>query len=158
PRRVNDKIPRDLETICLKAMAKSPGQRYGTARNLAGDLRCYLKGESIQARPVGVGERAWRWARRRPAAAGLVGVRGLGGLAGAGALVAAGYTVRLNEAKGRAERAQQAEERQRQQAEQYRVEADEQRRRAERYLYASDVNLAHGAWQEAQIPRMLELL
>src|SRR5207245_11692159 len=60
PRRLNDRIPRDLETICLKAMAKTPAQRYATAGAVAADLRRYLKGEPIQARPAGKAERLWR--------------------------------------------------------------------------------------------------
>jgi uncharacterized protein (TIGR03067 family) len=74
PRKVNDKIPRDLETICLKAMAKAASRRYATARELADDLQRFLRGEPVRARPVGVWERGWRWARRRPAVAALVGV------------------------------------------------------------------------------------
>src|SRR5262249_22796403 len=69
PRRSNDKIPRDLETICLKARAKAPGGRYATAREMADDLRRFLKGEPILARPVGRGEKVWRWCRRNPALA-----------------------------------------------------------------------------------------
>src|SRR6185503_5932965 len=57
PRRLNDKIPRDLETICLKAMAKSPTRRYATAQELADDLRRCQGGEPIRARPVGQFER-----------------------------------------------------------------------------------------------------
>src|SRR5262249_40270919 len=74
PRRVNDKVPRDLETICRKAMAKAPGRRYATARELAEDLRRWLGGEPIQARPVGQGERLGRWCRRNPALAATSGL------------------------------------------------------------------------------------
>jgi tRNA A-37 threonylcarbamoyl transferase component Bud32 len=63
PRRLNDSIPRDLETICLKAMAKEPGRRYGTAGELADDLRSFLAGQPIKARPPGRVRRAWRWCR-----------------------------------------------------------------------------------------------
>jgi tetratricopeptide (TPR) repeat protein len=71
PRRLNDRIPRDLETVALKCLAKEPNRRYGTAGELAADLRHYLKGEPIQARPVGRLERGWRWARRNPRVAAL---------------------------------------------------------------------------------------
>ncbi len=71
PRRLNDRIPKDLETICLKAMSKEPGRRYASAGALADDLRRYLKGEPILARPLGKVARGWRWCRRNPAVAGL---------------------------------------------------------------------------------------
>ena len=64
PRKLNDLIPRDLETICLRAMAKEAGRRYGSARELAEDLRRWLNGQPIMARPVGQVERAVKWAKQ----------------------------------------------------------------------------------------------
>jgi WD40 repeat protein/tRNA A-37 threonylcarbamoyl transferase component Bud32 len=106
PRRLNDCIPRDLETVCLKAMAKEPGRRYPRAADLADDLGRFLKGEPIAARPVGRLERARKWARRRPAAAALVAVTVtallvvLGGLT-AGTLIIADRQQKTEEALGR---------------------------------------------------------
>jgi serine/threonine protein kinase len=71
PRRLNPAIPRDLETICLKCLRKQPGQRYQSADAVAGDLRRFLDGVAISARPVSPLERTWRWGRRRPAVAAL---------------------------------------------------------------------------------------
>jgi serine/threonine protein kinase len=68
PRRWQPAIPRDLEVICLKAMSKSPEHRYATAGDLARDLRRYLQGQPIQARPLGPFERTWRWCRNYPQA------------------------------------------------------------------------------------------
>jgi eukaryotic-like serine/threonine-protein kinase len=78
PRQLNDKIPRNLETICLKAMAKSPARRYATAQELADDLRRYLAGEPIRARPVGKIEQLRHWCRRNPVAASLLVAVSLG--------------------------------------------------------------------------------
>src|SRR5262249_11209285 len=71
PRRLNPEIPRDLETIVLKAMARDPAQRYQTATELADDLQRFLEDRPIRARRVTVRERLWRWCRRNPALAAL---------------------------------------------------------------------------------------
>jgi WD40 repeat protein len=74
PRRLRRGLPRDLETICLKALKKNPADRYPTARDLADDLRRWLAGKPIQARSVSRLERGAKWVRRHPAAAGLIGL------------------------------------------------------------------------------------
>jgi serine/threonine-protein kinase len=72
PSQLQPKLPRDLCTICSKAMAKSPERRYARAGDLADDLRRFLDGKPIHARPVGQLERLWRWCRRNRAVATLI--------------------------------------------------------------------------------------
>src|SRR5262249_46051096 len=86
PRKVDPTVPRDLETIVLKAIAHEPGERYATAKALAEDLENFLAGKAISARRVGMPERAWRWCRRNPAAAGLIGASAVTALALVGLL------------------------------------------------------------------------
>lgn len=85
PRLLNDAVPRDLETICLKCLQKEPGRRYAGAAGLAADLARFEAAEPIRARPVSRAERLALWCRRKPALAAVTAaltVTVLAGLAG----------------------------------------------------------------------------
>jgi tetratricopeptide (TPR) repeat protein len=71
-RKLDPAVPRDLETVVHRAIAKDPAGRYPTAADLAADLERYLDGKPVRARATGILERSWKWARRRPAVAALL--------------------------------------------------------------------------------------
>ncbi len=135
PRSLNPFIPRDLETVLLKAIARDPAHRYQTAAALADDLRRFLDDKPVAARRVGPLERLWRWCRRNPVVAGLSATA-------AALLVLIAVVTTVGYAKTTA--ALNSEERQRKEAEKQTIEteiqkttADEQRRRAEANLALS---------------------
>jgi WD40 repeat protein len=130
PRQLQPKVPRDLETICLKCLAKKPVRRYQTAGALAADLRRFLNHQPILARPTGLLERAGKWAIRKPAVAALSAVSALATAALVGA--AAYFTAQLTHERDIAERRRSDAEDARRSAETQRAEAEAARGEAER--------------------------
>ncbi|MBX9625817.1 MAG: serine/threonine protein kinase, partial [Gemmataceae bacterium] len=100
PRRLVRDVPRDLETVALKCLEKEPSKRYASAAELADDLRRFLAGEPVTARPVGRVGRLARWARRHPDLAALFGL--VVGLLTAVAAVAVVSAVRIDDARHQA--------------------------------------------------------
>jgi WD40 repeat protein/serine/threonine protein kinase len=109
PRSIDRRIPRDLETIVLKAIDKDPTRRYPGAQALAEDLRRFLADEPIQARQIGLAERYWRWARHHPGIAVLGGVlTAVLVLVTVGSLLVARNFAELAESRQRAAEAERA--------------------------------------------------
>ena len=72
PTRLQPRLPKDIETICLKCLSKDPKKRYATVAELDADLQRFINDEPIQARPIAWWERTWKAAKRRPTLAGLI--------------------------------------------------------------------------------------
>lgn len=81
PRILNPTVPRDLDTIALKCLEKSPARRFASANEIADELGRFLRGEPIVSRPIGQVQRGWRWCKRRPTAAALVAASSLAAVA-----------------------------------------------------------------------------
>jgi WD40 repeat protein len=144
PRRLDRAIPRDLESICLKAIAKEPRHRYASARELADDLRCFLDGEPVRARPISPWRRVLRRAHRRPAEAALWLMGALTSLAVLGLGIGYRYHLRLEQEFRATDAARQV--------------ADQERKRAEQLLYFHRMALAEREWSANNIDRVDRLL
>ncbi len=163
PRRLNASIPRDLETICLKCLEKDPAKRYASAAVLAGDLRRFLDGEPIVARPVTRLERAVKWARRRPAIAGMATalVAALfGGFAGMAVLWArAERSATIAHQKEQdAENSARIEAEARAKAQESTTIATERAEALRRQDYVNRVNLAYRECLDDNVAHAIELL
>jgi WD40 repeat protein/tRNA A-37 threonylcarbamoyl transferase component Bud32 len=140
PRRLRTDIPPDLETICLKALAKRPEDRYPGCRDLAEDLRRWLEGEPIRARRLGLGERLLRWCKRQPGLAAALGVAALA-LGGVAAL-AAGYALSQAEADRRLRAENQRADAAAEEARLQRLRAEKEKRRTREHRRQADRDAA----------------
>jgi serine/threonine protein kinase/WD40 repeat protein len=160
PARLNANVPRDLDTICLKCLEKTPGQRYGSALALADDLHWFLQGEPIRARPVSRLEHGWRWCRRNRGMALLSGLAGILLLAlGVGIPVALLLREERNAALTNLARAEEAEEKLR--AEHDQAMAAKHLAQARAYRWSGQVGQRYQALEEltqaARLQPSLEL-
>jgi WD40 repeat protein len=142
PRRLNAKVDRDLETICLRCLAKDPRKRYASALGLAEDLENWLSHRPIAARRATAGERLAKWVRRHPAAAAFTALSIAVVLAALAGSVWHGHV--LGEALADSDR--------------LRHEGLAREARLRDFLYAADMRLAKEAWDSGDLSRLAELL
>jgi tRNA A-37 threonylcarbamoyl transferase component Bud32 len=137
PHTLNSAADRELEVICLKCLEKEPTRRYDSAAALADDLQRWLRGEPILARRNTAWERLRKWARRRPAAAGLIAVGGVASLTVVALVVGLFYNARLQDENRRTHEALQ---------------------KADTYLYFNRIGLAQREWSANNVARAEQLL
>ena len=170
PSRLQPKLPRDLETICLKCLEKVPARRYVSAGALADDLQRFLDSQPIQARPTSAWERLAKWARRRPAVAALTAATLAIAVVGFGLVLwqwlraederhqaevarqeAAKKAEAEKQARGRAERAEGI-------AEQRRLDAEKSLSEARSSLYFNRIAFSDRVWEAGHVAQAEEEL
>jgi WD40 repeat protein/serine/threonine protein kinase len=135
PRQLERGVPRDLETIVLKAIAREPAQRYATAAALAEDLQRFIADRPIRARPVSLAGRLLRWGRRNKAVAAL--------LVSVVVTLVVGFAVSTVQWM---------------RADRHAAREATLRREMARELYTSDMFAIQQAWEAGNIERMEKLL
>jgi WD40 repeat protein len=145
PRRLNPKVPRDLEVICLKCMEKDPRRRYSSAQAVADDLRAWQDGRPIAARPVGALERAVLFVRRRPALAATYALT-------AALLLLAGLGSNIAWLWWASETARNESEVARDNEAFVRADLDRQRDKAERFDYGRTIEMIQREWRASNAP------
>jgi hypothetical protein len=145
PSQLQPRVPRDLETVCLKCLQKDPRKRYATALDLAEDLRRFLSGEPILARPAGRLERTVKWVKRRPVWAALIGVSSIA------VLTLAGMSVVLLQMVLQRDGALRAEKEQARKTQLEQIEKEKSRRETQALLYAADLRGASQSWKNGEV-------
>jgi WD40 repeat protein/serine/threonine protein kinase len=156
PRKLVPAIPRDLETVVLKAIAHEPAHRYQTARELASDLKRFLDDRPVRARRVSVAERLRRGCKRNPTLASLTATVFV--LLAAVATVATVGYVRTKSALDQSEYHRLEAQRQQIAAERAEGKAKDEADRAQRQWYAASINLMQLAWDNNEMDRLQALL
>jgi serine/threonine protein kinase len=156
PRAFDREIPHDLEAICLKCLEKEPDQRYATAGELRDDLRRFLAGSPVFARPITAMRRLLRWSRRKPASAALVLLAALSfiGFAVGGWW----HSLRLQREIEITERERQRADDRGREAERQRAAAEDGEKRLRRDVFCLDAHAAYRAVTGGRPDRALELL
>jgi WD40 repeat protein/tetratricopeptide (TPR) repeat protein len=148
-RQLQPGVPADLETVCHRCLQKEPAKRYASALELAEDLRRFRADQPVRARPVGSAERAWRWCRRNPLVAGLLGAVSATLLLGTGVATYFAVQARAAASQARDNETQALREKQ---------EAERQLTRAEGLVYAGQLDRAQQYWREGNAAAARDLL
>ncbi len=155
PRQLQPRVPRDLETICLKCLEKLPERRYSTAAALADDLRRVQTGDTISARPAGSIERTWKWVHRYPAISSLALLTVMLTILGAAGIMREAQRATLSEQQAKHDK---------QRADILRIDADRQRDEARDQRRLAEVSqknaeqqrvIAEDALKQAERQRLL---